>query len=226
MLYPCVRAECWTTTASVTLSLSHGRQFDTAHCTAECRNGSGTTPGSNRLLFNRDPSRCSLHWYTPPIGKFLSRSSGIGLWSSSHLDKSGSPISWFMWFKVEKSVLASEWNLEGWSKEILVYIGCLDHENECPWKLTWEHRKCCDHLVSGQPVICLAWRDAFIELWLQRSALVDCQNDTAYVFKRWRLVRGARLRLVTDWLTALCKAAWSCLSSVGPLGIHMLGLDN
>ena len=33
VLYPCVRAECWTTTASVTLSLSHGRQFDTAHCT-------------------------------------------------------------------------------------------------------------------------------------------------------------------------------------------------
>ena len=70
------------------------------HCTlhTDGRNGSGTTPGSNRLLFNRDPSRCSLHWYTPPIGKFLSRSSGIGLWSSSLLDKSGSPISWFMWF--------------------------------------------------------------------------------------------------------------------------------
>ena len=33
VLYPCVRAECWTTTASVTLSLSHGRQFDTAHDT-------------------------------------------------------------------------------------------------------------------------------------------------------------------------------------------------
>ena len=33
------------------------------HCTlhTECRNGAGTTPGSNRLLFNRDPSRCSLH---------------------------------------------------------------------------------------------------------------------------------------------------------------------